>query len=289
MNLFKKNYVYLYFCLASQACLQIREKDEYLEPTSSAADTNVVYVEQLPSIEEHAENKNSNAQLKVINLIEDDCLSFQAQNLNLPAYLAKPPLIMTSVDKACLTIDGEKGYRKNSNWTALSIPCTAGNGRIDVKGSPYAPKQVRFLFHVSCPAVGNEADAIQTLNHLNSSGTHLGSLTLIHPLMVQYWEIIDSDMHGVGQFISLESQNALQKIWKNFYLNKHRIKINVYGRENSWNAKDLFKIAGEIYLSSERRFTFLVEKVEALNTTDIALKKRECLQNNQLRECENIF
>ncbi|MBP9708458.1 MAG: hypothetical protein KBD78_12510 [Oligoflexales bacterium] len=287
--MYKKKYGFIWFCLASQACLQSANRSELVDPSVSSMETKAVYAEQLPSIDESAESKNAHAQFKAINLVEDDCLSFQSQNLKLPAYLANPPLIMTSVDKACLTIDGENGYRKDSNWTALSIPCTAGNGRIDVKGSPYSPKQVRFLFHVSCPAVGNEKDAIQSLKSQKSQSIHLGSLTIIHPLMVQYWEIIDADMHGIGQFIALDSPSALQKIWKNFYLNKHRIKINVYGRENSWNAKDLFKITGEIYLSAEKKFTFLVDKVEALNSTEIALKKRECLQNNQLRECENIF
>lgn len=219
----------------------------------------------------------------------DPCLALPKLDPDQPVYLPGKGVVLTRLLKTCSTYDGRRGIEKDSPWLAMGFPCTAGGGRVDLKGNAYAPKMVSFVVSTDCPMTANSKDAIKKA-FVDALGLPAESnLIAINPFTVHFWEIPGMPDADTGFTIELRSAPATEGAWKRIR-EKDKLRVRLFGRENAWVRGDHFYLVeADLYLVGTSQFGLELVSVKPLSKDETEAVKSRCQSLRTARNCSEIF
>ena len=219
----------------------------------------------------------------------DPCLGLPKVDPEAPLYLPGKSVVLTRLLKTCTTRDGKKGIEKDTPWLAMGFPCTAGGGRIDVKGNQNAPKMVTFVIGTDCGMSPSGKDVVKKL-FVDEAGMPAESkLMAYNPFAVQYWEVPGMPDADAGFAIELRSAPAIEGAWKRVR-DKDKLRVTLYGRENAWVRGDhAYKVEADLHMASPGSFTLDVVSVHALKKEEMAEVKKRCEALRIGKGCTDLF
>lgn len=265
-------------------CADHDRRSESLEPVKPSAESaSQKSQEDAPNAPPAAEN------VAAANAV-DDCKVYSGFKKGQPAFLKDVGAIVTRMNQPCTTKDGQEGFKKGAGWMAMGFPCTAGDGRIDWKGTNYArPKIVSFLLETSCPMAPRDKTQLQAAAQKNLGFGTDSPLLALTPFMVQYWEIQDFSEADVGLAVDLRSGRSLDQAWKNLRADQP-LKVLLVGRENAWVDSDfLYAVDAEIRITAKNRFQLRVANVRILSGNELQAVKGRCEALRPERDCQRVF
>jgi hypothetical protein len=221
--------------------------------------------------------------------VSDNCIALAKVDPDQPTYLPGKSVVLTRLLKTCVTHDGRKGIERDSPWLAMGFPCTAGGGKVDVKGHAYAPKMVSFVVSTDCPMAAASKEHVKKLFAEAVGLPAETKLMAVNPFAVTFWEIPGMPDADTGFAIELRSAPAIEGAWKRVR-DKDKLRIRLYGRENAWVRGDHFYLVeADLHLAGNTQFALDVVSVKALSKEEIATVKTRCEALRTARNCGEIF
>ena len=219
-----------------------------------------------------------------------DCDTSVKFNDEQPLYLPHNKVVITRIMSPCLNNSGLPGHRKNAGWMAMGFPCTAGEGRIDWKGTNYnRPKMVSFLLETSCLMAPSDktkiqAEAMEVLG-ISKDATFIA----FNPFVIQYWEVPGFGDADTSFTVDLRSGKGLDDAWTSFIKPKP-LRIFLVGRENAWVPGNfMYAVEGDLVWMSKNRFSFKVDKARLLAGEEYSDVKKRCEALKPARDCSRVF
>lgn len=206
-----------------------------------------------------------------------------------PWYLPEFKIVINSVSNPCVTREGEHGFRADSEYMAMGIPCTRGGGRISYEGHYYLPKIVSYILSTDCPMVTPDRSALE--KHLMEPIGLKGQIKLIslNPFALQYWELQDFSEADIGNAVELTDDKTLQKLWHR-WKEGHGFGVKLYGRENSWfEDKDFYEILAQIVPDGRNTYRLEIRQVHSLDSVEEASVRERCEALKPRRRCDAVF
>lgn len=221
--------------------------------------------------------------------VPDTCIALANVDPDQPTYLPGKGVVLTRLLKTCVTHDGRKGIERDSPWLAMGFPCTAGGGRVDVKGHAYAPKMVSFIVSTDCPMAAASKEHVKKL-FVEAVGLPAETkLMAVNPFAVTFWEIPGMPDADTGFAIELRSAPAIEGAWKRVR-DKDKLRVRLFGRENAWVRGDHFYLVeADLHLAGSTQFALDVISVKALSKEEVAAVKARCEGLRTARNCGEIF
>ena len=223
-----------------------------------------------------------------VELPVDDCVDFSKLGHRPPVHISERGFVVTAVQAPCITYEGMTGYYRHSSWVAMGIPCSGGQGTVEVHGKVIAPKEVLFVLATDCPMRPLQK------NVANYGTSHLGfddgsKLLAYNPFTLQFWTLPNFPDAGTGFAVTLRSRVALDKLWGKFR-NGQPINVHLYGRENAWVAQNLiYFVDANIFINDDEQFQLEVLEVRTLSSEEIAATRRRCNMLRPKQQCHLIF
>jgi hypothetical protein len=222
--------------------------------------------------------------------IDDACKVYPKMLSEPPLWLPGKDVVLTRMMKPCITPDGQRGYDQASPWLAMGFPCTGGSGRVDVKGHYHNPKMIGFILGTDCAMAPSTKEVVQTIVQPAFDLPPESKALAYTPFVVQFWEIPGMTDADVGFTLELRSPAALDGLWRKMREKKEPIPVKLYGRENAWvQGGAFFAVEGELRLIERTGFKFVVSKVTALTTEQIAEVAARCEALRPKRNCGDVF
>ncbi len=223
-----------------------------------------------------------------VELPPDSCVRFSQLGGEPPLYLSESGFVLTAVHKPCITYEGEAGFYRDSQWTAMGIPCSGGGGRIERRGKVLSPKMVSFVLSIDCPLYPTSVEAaafgVQKLGFQDNA-----KLLAYNPFNVQFWSVPSFPDAGTGVSVDLRSRTAIDALWRKVR-NREPINVHLYGRENAWVASNsIYFIDTNIIATSDSDFRLELLTVRTLSIDEVAAARRKCDGLRPRRSCHLIF
>ena len=204
-------------------------------------------------------------------------------------YLPTQGVVLTRLLKTCVTYEGQSGIEKDTPWLAMGFPCTAGSGRVDIKGNVNAPKMVTFAISTDCPMTANSKEAIKKAFVESIGLPDTTKLIAINPFAVHFWEIPGMPDADTGFTVELRSASAIEGAWKRIR-DKEKLRIRLFGRENAWVRGDHFYLVeADLRLLGSSQFGLEIISVKALGKDELEAVKSRCHALRTARNCAEIF
>lgn len=188
-------------------------------------------------------------------------------------YLPQFRLFFTGLFDACPP--PAEGYRKGFFWVGMGVPCTGGEGRINVVGKSTFPKKVVFPLDNACPMAFTTAEANQPHFAQVLGFPPTAKALALYPLDTIYWHFSGTTAAGLGNDVTIHRSQL--RIWNMIYQGR-KVPLRMVGRENSFKPSGkLFQV--EAMLSRGRtEHSFVVEIVSAAVLTAAQAEQvvREC-------------
>jgi hypothetical protein len=223
-----------------------------------------------------------------IQLADDPCHPHSAGTAP-PWYLPDFKIVINNVSNPCVTREGELGFRANSEYMAMGIPCSRGGGKISYEGHYYLPKIVSYIMSTDCPMVIPDRAALE--KYLTGDIGLKGQIKLIslNPFALQYWELQDFAEADIGSAIELTDDKTLQKLWHR-WKDGHGFSVKLYGRENSWfEDKVFYEVLGNLVPDGRNTYRLEIRQVQALDSAKEALVRDRCEALQPRRRCDAVF
>ena len=252
--------------------------------TSCASVRNVPSIQEIPV----SPSQPPPALAARVELPVDSCVDFTKLGHRPPVHISERGFVVTAVQEPCITYDGMTGYYRHSSWVAMGIPCSAGQGTVEVRGKVIAPKEVSFVLATDCPMKPQQKIVA------NYGTSHLGfddtsKLLAYNPFTLQFWALPNFPDAGTGFIVTLRSRVALDELWDKFR-NGQPINVHLYGRENAWVAQNqIYFVDANIVAGDEGHFQLEVLEVRTLSREEIAATKRRCNMLRPKQQCHLIF
>ena len=217
----------------------------------------------------------------------DKCITLKHSAASAPFFIQGSNLVVTRVIKPCVTLDGDAGYYKGSQWMSMGFPCTGG-GKLDWKGNFWKPKIVSFFVSNSCPMTPD------TLQEAKQIGAKIGfddaRLLAYYPFALQYWELLDYSDADTGYVVELRSTPSREVGWKEFTQNRKPLRARFYGRENAWvRGKQFYYADVLIQPDAQKKYKLEILNVKALDEKEIAEVRMRCESLSPPRKCRQVF
>lgn len=164
------------------------------------------------------------------------CTPFARPGLAKIRYLPNLRLFFTGLFDACQP--PAEGYRKGFFWVGMGVPCTGGEGRINVVGKSTYPKKVVFRLDNACPMALTTSQANQPHIAQILGFPPTAKALALYPLDTIYWHFTGTSAAGLGSDVTIE-RGQLQ-IW-NLVAQGRKVPLRMVGRENS------FKPSGKLF------------------------------------------
>lgn len=204
-------------------------------------------------------------------------------------YLPQFRLFFTGLFDACPP--PAQGYRKGFYWVGMGVPCTGGEGRINVVGKSTFPKKVVFPLDNACPMAFTTAEANQPHFAQVLGFPPTAKALALYPLDTIYWHFSGTTAAGIGNDVTIDRSQL--RIWNLVYQGR-KVPLKMVGRENSFKPSGkLFQV--EAMLSrGQTESSFVIEIVSAAVLTEPQAKQvvKECrirIRKQRLKEeCLNL-
>ena len=218
-----------------------------------------------------------------------NCLSYQGLNKPFPMWFPEHGFMVTRMLHECTTEDGFSGYRAQSPFVAMGIPCSGGGGRVNIGGHYWIPQIVSFSLTTDCSMQS------ESLEHLTKEGrsslrlSQEAKAVALNPFAVQYWELPGLEEADTGFNVELRSAEAKQQLWRPF-LEKKPIPVDLYGRENAWvRGRAFFHVRGELHHTGTKSFKLKVVDIKTLSPQQVYEVKNRCESLQPARNCHQVF
>ena len=206
-----------------------------------------------------------------------------------PVVLPGQNVVLTRLMRPCVTRAGQRGYEKTTPYLAMGFPCTGGSGRIEVRGHYANPKIVSFLLGTDCGMAPASAATVQSLLQKAFALPAGSKLAAYTPFVVQYWEIPSTGDADIGYTMELRSAAAVEGLWRRFQQSQP-IRVQLYGRENSWAQGDNFySVEADLKLTGRTSFQLQLVKVKPLSKDETAGIRARCEALRPKRDCTDVF
>jgi hypothetical protein len=249
-------------------------------------------VKTKPPVSEASVSEKSSKKIAPV-LPAEVCQSFRNPEAAIPHHINKATVnaVITRLTKPCVTRDGQRGFEKDTAWMAMGIPCSGGQGVIDISGKSYNPKMLSFMMSTDCRM--KPAD-VRDLQSAVAEDLGLGSeqsLLAYNPLAVQYWESPSSSDADTGERIDIRgSDENLRSLWNDFKAGTRHIEVTIYGRENAWVEDDqVYRVVGDIKFQAPIHFVFEPKRVNMMTRDEIKELSERCSANKTRKNCGDLF
>lgn len=227
------------------------------------------------------ENSSENVTVKQ-KIVDQDCNEFPMEK-PLPYWSREGKFYITKVIEECITPEGNGGFRKNSPWVAMGVPCTAKENNIVLSGPAWRPKSINFRFIPECKMETSKkaAGEIGKQEFLVAEN----KLVALTPAAVIYWELPDYNVAAPGAEILLSSASLIKPIWRNIK-EANSINVRLLAKENSWyGASSIFEINGKLIFESTKKFHLEVVDTYPVGQTVLKGFVRNCNKTKPAHEC----
>ncbi len=210
----------------------------------------------------------------------------------IPKFLAAGPLVVTHMLKPCEDpTTGKLGFLKQSTWTAMGFPCTAGGARYDWKGSTYNPKLLLFPLSNACPMSPSNPELITKLVVQSLGLDKSASMVAYFPFSLMYWELADGSDADTSNQIEVVTAGNYAFRWKDFQA-QEAIKVRLYGKQNSFTPSPVwYEVDAGLLrdLRGQGSFKLTVESVRILDQEALQEVRQRCLDLSPRRRCRQVF
>lgn len=219
---------------------------------------------------------------------EEPCYPFL--DLSLPAYIKELGVVITRFEKECVTGLHQLGRVEGSGVIAMAIPCTGGDGKIEILGNYNNPKTVRFIIGNDCAVKNFASKKIKEVMSSIFSENEEVKMLAVNPFAVQFWEIENIKDSSVGFMVELRSDESLKKLWPDFIHKQTPIAVKLFGRENSWTDRThMFSVDAQIVYSSRKKFRLEPRAIHLMTDELVSAARFRCQALKPQRPCFNVF
>ena len=214
------------------------------------------------------------------------------EKVNIPSFLSQGPLVVTNMLKPCEDpATGQQGFLKQSPWTAMGFPCTAGRAQYDWKGSVYNPKLLIFPLTNACPMDPSNPELIAQLVRQHFGLSPKAPMMAYFPFSVMYWELADGSDADTSNQIEIVTAGNYAFRWKDFQ-GQQALQVRLFGKQNSFTPSPTwYEVDAGIVrdLSGSELFKLVVESVQILDESGLKEVKQRCLDLRPRRRCHQVF
>lgn len=212
------------------------------------------------------------------------CTAFLRPDIAKIRYLPNLQVFFTGLFDSCPK--PHQGYRKGFFWLGMGVPCTGGEGRIQVVGKSSFPKKVVFRLDNACPMAlsAGRANQPHIAHMLGFPST--SKLLALYPLDTIYWHFSGTAAAGIGNDVTIHRGHLA--IWNKVHGGR-KVPLRIVGRENSFKPSGkLFEV--EAMLSrggSPSSFVLEIARAAVLTEAQAERVVKECrirLRSNSLRD-----
>jgi hypothetical protein len=224
-------------------------------------------------------------------VVPETCFVPAKMPAELPAVAEGRNVVVTRIQKVCTTRDGRPGIEKDTAYLAMGFPCTAGQGRIELKGNNYnSPKIITFIIGTDCPMEPASSAVAKSVVTDAFGFPPEAKLAAYTPFVVQFWEIPGmSDLADTGFTIELRAPQDIEAVWGKVRT-KEPMRLRLFGRENSWGQGDnLYLVEADMKLVGRTTFQLSVVKARALTKDEIDQVRTRCEALRPKRNCGAVF
>jgi hypothetical protein len=217
-----------------------------------------------------------------------DC-EFNELLSSVPGFVSQLQVVVTRVNQPCLAEEEKPGYKPDSAWMAMGVPCTAGKGRYTIRGKSYRPKMIVYHLENDCPMAPASAQQLKLqVGELDQKFLRPEKLLALTPFNLLYWESADYPDAGVGPNIGMLSRAYLKEGWKRFRTGDV-LKFRLYGQENAWvTDKRFYAIDAEIKVDARKFFQLNLVTVVPMSDEDLEKIHERCERLRPRRSCKSL-